>query len=260
MIPPSFDKFNHTVFDPMHSMLEGILALYFWVILVLGGKWGDADKEVKDMLEASFGLEELIIGAQSEIQGEKHESSQVSCLQVGPTTKPSNQALKRKTRKESPVPLGEKELEYLDMLIQRKVVAPSSVGSLPRGWGTESSGTPKAADWRAFVSCYGALTMPARFEKFGCLPDGTPGENQFLSREERNCFMSLLEIIDLGMRSSISNVQLDHLDGLINNFVRDLNIRHPEVTANTNLHTLTHFTRDVRQATAGGLSLWKGST
>lgn len=260
MIPPSFDKFNHTVFDPMHSMLEGILALYFWVILVLGGKWGDADKEVKDMLEASFGLEELIIGAQSEIQGEKHESSQVSCLQEGPTTKPSNQALKRKTRKESPVPLGEKELEYLDMLIQRKVVAPSSVGSLPRGWGTESSGTPKAADWRAFASCYGALTMPARFEKFGCLPDGTPGENQFLSREERNCFMSLLEIIDLGMRSSISNVQLDHLDGLINNFVRDLTIRHPEVTANTNLHTLTHFTRDVRQATAGGLSLWKGST
>lgn len=89
--------------------------------------------------------------------------------------------------------------------------------------------------------------MPDLFEKFGCLPDGTPGENLFLSREERNCFMSLLEIFDLGMRSSISNVQLDHLDGPINKFVRDLTIRHPEVIANTNLHTLTHFARDVRQ-------------
>lgn len=50
--------------------------------------------------------------------------------------------------------------------------------------------------------------------------------------------MSLLEIIDLGMRSSISNVRLDHLDELNNKFIRHLTIRHPEVIVNTDLHTL----------------------
>lgn len=49
MIPPSFDKFDHTVFDPMHSFLEGVLALCFWVILVLEGKWGEADNEIKNV-------------------------------------------------------------------------------------------------------------------------------------------------------------------------------------------------------------------
>lgn len=108
-------------------------------------------------------------------------------------------------------------------------------------WGgcTKSVGTPKSADWRVFASCYGVLTMPVVFEKFGCLSfDGTLGGNKLISLEERNCSMSLLEIIDLGMRSSISNIRLDHLDELNNKFIRHLTIRHPEVIVNTDLHTL----------------------
>lgn len=49
MILLFFDKFDYIVFDFMYFLLEGVLVFCFWVILVLGGKWGEVDNEIKNV-------------------------------------------------------------------------------------------------------------------------------------------------------------------------------------------------------------------
>lgn len=108
------------------------------------------------------------------------------------------------------------------------------------GWGgIKSVGILKFVDWRVFVFCYGVLIMLVVFGKFGCLFfDGILGGNKFIFLEERNCFMFLFEIIDLGMCLSIFNVWLDYLDEFNNKFICYFIICYFEVIVNIDLYIL----------------------
>ena len=246
---PGYDKFGCTIFDPMHSLLEGCCKTYFWQVIVLGVHGSE-----KEEAEGGTGSE-----AESEIQRASREQveeaekilAEVRSGRVEPRTPAQIQKLeaiikrfrrKPRTRQGRMLPADIRRMQ--DLL--RLVLTPSSVPRLHPQFGSPSAGIPTADHWRTFATVYGPLIIPQLFIERGPSTSGRKG-NPHLSPDDRDAMMTLFEIISLALRSTISDTQVDYLETLIVKWQRTVYNLHDTLKTSTNLHVLTHLCDDIRR-------------
>ena len=250
---PGYDQFRAATFDPMHSLLEGLLKTYFYKVLSLGEE-GLAEAELdrgampnegeeSDALSVSA-VERLGLEAQNELdraeggQVRLHDSTTTKGLKrIVRDSKTNPKALKRRI-------LGPRDMARLRELLL-EVSAPTSIGRLHREWGGPAAGNPTADDWRSFALVYGPLVLPRLWREVG--PTSAGRRNHRMIEDELRAMMLLFEIIALSFRASISDTQLRILDKLIPTW-QHLALRlHPTLLKKTNLHVVSHLTEDIRR-------------
>ena len=215
---PGYDKFGFTVFDPMHSLLEGACKTYFTKVIVFGdhgsggedagvGSGSESDRQSEGTARDAWQEAESIVAEVRQGRVAPRTQAQISTLENMINTFRRNPRAARKRR------MFPADILRLQELL-RVVVTPSSVTRLHDQFGTASAGTPTANHWRVFSTVFGPLVIPQVFLERGRKSPGRGG-NPHLSSAELEAMMTLFEIISVALRSSISDTQVDYLDGLI---------------------------------------------
>jgi hypothetical protein len=107
-----------------------------------------------------------------------------------------------------------------------------------------ASGSTTATDWRAFASLYAPFVYIEIWTVNAHKPAGSL--NALLTEEELALLLLLSEIIDITLRSVISETQVEVLSNRISR-IQALGYRlHPGLSAVPNLHFLSHLPQDIR--------------
>lgn len=243
---PNLDKLTHSVVDPMHAILEGVLPYYIRRVLILGRFCGMPpsnwrQEEDDDVVSVHYSDGEGEGGNLDELR-DMHErimernASSENPRQVATYERVARAVLGREEADGKPV-IPKKLLPRIEWMMEQ-VVLPPYIDSIGKGFFTKQK-KPTAAQWRTFGEILGPLVMPWLWAEEAV--KGSP-----LPAEELTAILKLFAIVRYTFQSAISEAQITRLREHIDNFSRLVAKLHPYLPARvTNFHIIRHIPDDI---------------
>ena len=244
---PWLEKFPAAPFDPMHSILEGAVKTYIFKVFIQGEHDTTQDGGDSDGVNSEASMDEMDRGAlrteaQRLVDAESARPDANERLLSRLRTEVRSLGSRKRSKKRLFTPSDRVLLQEL----MASVIVPTLVGKIHPRFGEAEEGSPTADQWRSVAEVYGPLVFPVLWIARG--PDSLArSSNPHLTVAELDAVLRLFEIVNLALRSSISNAQIDRLEHLMISWQYAIYRLHPTLDRATNLHTLTHLADDIRR-------------